>query len=118
MIRTVYAFALTLFALFSAYYAAMTLAFTFGEGRSEWVFPLLITLIAILTIWTAFVLWRQRDARLFTGISLAVLVALLGWIILPFGNWDGVFIAIVLAWLVSIALLIGVAVPSVRKELQ
>jgi len=118
MIRTTYATIISLFALFCGFYAMMTLAFFFGENRSEWVFPVLITLIAALTIYTAVLLWMRKNAVMFTTISLIVFVALVGWIVIPPGTWDVNFIAIVIAWLAGIAMLLGLFSPNVRAALS
>lgn len=117
-LRLLYAGVMTLFALFTGFYAVMSLAFFFGEGRSEWFFPILITAIAILTLWTCIVLWGKRDALVLTGVSLAVVTALIGWIAIPPGTWEASFIAIVIAGLLGLGLLLGLFSNKVRTSLK
>lgn len=108
----------TVYALFTAFYALMSLAFFFGESRSEWVFPLLILLVALLTVWTAIALWTGKDALVLTGISLAVVTALIGWIALPPRTWEASFILIVVIGVLGAALLVSLLSSRVRSALR
>lgn len=117
-IRTIYASAMTLFALLTGYYAIMTLAFFFGEIRTEWAFPVLIAISAALIIWTAVRLWRGTDALIHTGVSLLIITGIVGLIAIPPGTWDLGFILIVLAGVASLALLAGLLSERVRKALR
>jgi hypothetical protein len=117
-IRLLYASIMSLFALFTGYYAVMTLAFFFGENRSEWVFPVIITAVAALVIWTAVALWSGRDAVYFTGASALVVAASTLLIIVPPGGWSAAFAGIVLVALLAVGLLAGLGLKTVRKALR
>jgi hypothetical protein len=117
-IRRLYAILVSLLALLVSFYAVMTLAFAFGERTTEWQFPLFITIVAALIVWTAITLWRGKEAFWLTAASTLLVTGILGWIIIPSGSRDGAYFLLALAFLVAAGSLLALLTKSVRTALH
>jgi len=110
---------MTVFALLIAFYSALSLGVFFGKTNREVFFPIFITFCAVVLVVTAFRLWRGHDAYLLTAISTFLVAGITGWLILPFdAPLSPMFVIVLVSFLFSLALLVGLIAQNVRHTLR